>query len=269
MDIVKIDQYSSSVASLRLGYKNKETNSDVVCWNASGFMYEFNNVSYLITNWHVLSGRDPKSGQTKDKVGAVPEFMLVEAHCVTGDGEISKLEARVDLYLNDGSPIWVQHRVGQSYDIAAIKTIAPVGAKSVTINTLPCYENMRINIGSDVFILGFPFWENKTEHLPIWKRGSIASEYEYYVDNKPCFLIDTATREGMSGSPVIMRPSGRFQDEEGNSVIAAGLPTKLLGVYSGRYGAEDLEKIQLGIVWRRVLIDEMLANPVLGSYQIT
>ena len=45
-----------------------------------------------------------------------------------------------------------------------------------------------------------PFYSYDT---PIWKKSTIASEPDIDINNLPCFYIDSTTREGMSGAPVV------------------------------------------------------------------
>jgi hypothetical protein len=102
---------------------------------------------------------------------------------------------------------------------------------------------------------------------PIWKRGSVASEPDYNWRDKPAFLIDTATREGMSGSPVIARHSsvllttGSDGAVENDSVI--GTMTKFAGIYSGRIG-EDEMGVQLGLVWKPEVLKDIVSEKTRG-----
>lgn len=42
---------------------------------ATGFIYKHNNIQYLVTNLHVLSGRDIFTGEIESKTGGVPNFL--------------------------------------------------------------------------------------------------------------------------------------------------------------------------------------------------
>jgi hypothetical protein len=124
-------------------------------------------------------------------------------------------------------------------------------------------------IGMDAFILGFPKGIAHQQLLPIWKRGSIATEPEIpREDDLPVFLVDTATREGMSGAPVLLRSFSGYGKADGSSVLGTGPFTRFIGIYSGRFGADDELAVQLGRVWHRSVIDELLANGVPGSYEL-
>jgi hypothetical protein len=88
--------------------------------------------------------------------------------------------------------------------------------------------------------------------LPIWKRATIATEPDFDLDGLPKFYIDTATREGMSGSPVYAQEVGYWlpEGESDQSKATLGKGRRFLGVYSGRLGADDEFKAQRGIVWK-------------------
>jgi len=72
---------------------------------------------------------------------------------------------------------------------------------------------------------------------------------------------DTATRSGLSGSPVIMKRhgmhclvSGALTGEE-----IIGTISNFIGVYSGRMGKDEF-KAQLGIVWRASVINDIVSR---------
>ncbi|HWX64315.1 hypothetical protein [Bradyrhizobium sp.] len=122
------------------------------------------------------------------------------------------------------------------------------------------YEYGYARVGPEVFILDFPLGLALQGVLPIWKRGSIAFEPLVAIDNNlPIFIVDAATRHGISGSPVVY-----FGRELTNtSGVAAQAPPTfpepwLLGVYAGRRGASPEEtEIAFGRVWHCRLLDEI------------
>jgi hypothetical protein len=94
------------------------------------------------------------------------------------------------------------------------------------------------------------------EGLPVWKRGSIAAEPEVVAAGAPLF-IDTASRLGMSGSPVIRRSRGSHA-LEGNEVSIGGIATRFVGVYSGRLTSADPLDAQLGLCWPALLVSDVI-----------
>src|SRR5262249_47041902 len=72
-----------------------------------------------------------------------------------------------------------------------------------------------------------------------------------------CLLVDTASRPGMSGSPVILRTYGTHMSP-GEVTVAAGAANKFIGVYSGRLHTQDPLEAQIGMVWPAIYIDEII-----------
>ncbi len=71
--------------------------------------------------------------------------------------------------------------------------------------------DLTVRCGDDAFVLGYPhFVDGGASFLPIWKRASIASDPRIAQGpgHPPRVLVDTATRQGMSGGPVFVRQSG-------------------------------------------------------------
>ena len=114
------------------------------------------------------------------------------------------------------------------------------------LNEVQQVSDMVLRVGQDVFVLGFPLGIMKTGVFPVWKRASIATEPDYPVNDIPCFLLDTATREGMSDAPVLQRVSA-YDQRDGGSIIAGAPMTQVVGISSGRYVGE-LGEAQLGTV---------------------
>lgn len=173
--------------------------------------------------------------------------------------------------LNDinGEPIWLQHPSGQDVDVAIcqINTIPD----DMAVYSLPRPDeipDMAFAVAMDVFIVGFPLGLSHQDVFPVWKRGSVATEPWLTIKNLPVFLVDSTTREGMSGSPVYLRSFGQCIHENGNVEMTNGPTNRFVGVYSGRYGADVEDEAQLGRVWHRGVINEIIDGGVKGSYEL-
>jgi hypothetical protein len=117
-------------------------------------------------------------------------------------------------------------------------------------------------IAQSLSIVGFPFGLAGGGAFAIWSQGTVATEAMIDFGDMPCFLIDSRTRPGQSGSPVIFyADGGTVQTGDGGSVTIAGPVELLLGVYSGRIN----EQSDLGFVWRRAGIQEIVESGVPGS----
>ena len=111
--------------------------------------------------------------------------------------------------------------LGSKCDVVAIPFERPTTLPEFMHNSANMISSTRIPIkpGVVTFVIGFPRSLSVGFGLPIWKSGYIASEPHYDVViggtvsvttggmsgglKIPAFFIDTLTREGMSGSPVL------------------------------------------------------------------
>jgi hypothetical protein len=163
-------------------------------------------------------------------------------------------------------PVWLQHPVlGQKVDIAAIEVTEEVkGYQIAHANELESDAVLDVVASQEVFVVGFPFGLIVNAPAPIWKRGSVALDPSFDADGLPKMLIDTATREGMSGSVVIARhiivgKDYLKKDGSRSPTVLYAKHDSVIGIYSGRH-YPDLDKAQLGIVWKRRAIEETIAG---------
>jgi len=105
-----------------------------------------------------------------------------------------------------------------------------------------------------VSVVGFPFDLSVSGSVAIWATGFVASEPEIDVDDLPVFLIDCRSRQGQSGSPVIIHKTGAVAYQGGMVTVGTGTHTNLLGMYSGRINKES----DIGIVWKRAALRELV-----------
>jgi hypothetical protein len=118
---------------------------------------------------------------------------------------------------------------------------------------------LRIEIGMEVFILGYPFKLDPPAY-PVWKRGSIASEPQLAPITTNYMLVDTASRPGMSGAPVIRRSWSNHMVETGLMALVDTPLNKFIGIYSGRLPTAHPSEAQIGLVWDGSLINEIIAG---------
>jgi len=150
-----------------------------------------------------------------------------------------------------------------------IDDIVAANAQNLGLN-----PNLKYHLtqGLDVFVLGFPRDISGGWKFPIWKRGSIASDPSEDIDGLPLIFIDTATREGMSGSPVYVQThyvreqiinSSSIDKSTTEAYFLVPKVRDFLGIYSGRVG-NDPFKAQLGIVWKQTAIEDVIAGASIG-----
>lgn len=241
----------------------------------TGFFWLHNGTVYLITNWHNVTGTNPITEQPIASTGLIPTHAIVPAllRIEPQNGLQMAQRNRFEVALYDGeAPIWFEHpRFGSDVDVVAIK-LGPMdeGLISLPINTVPELIDFQPDLGDDVFVIGYPMGLDGGKELAIWKRGSIATSPTMDLDDLPKLLIDTATRRGMSGSPVVARRSGIIHPR-GENLGATGISPNtiigqadtFLGVYSGRLGNDEMG-IQVGIVWKASVIEEIISGNLRG-----
>jgi hypothetical protein len=237
---------------------------------ATGFFYQHNGRSFLITNFHVVSGRDPNTGSILHSRGMVPDTLILYVATSTTDQASPTMvqwkPRQLSLYTEGDAPkpIWTEHpKHGRRFDVVAIPLsgleetrIKAANAPELGLDPIRIYPSM------DAFVIGYPRGMSGGGHFPIWKRATIATEPDFDLDGLPRFYIDTATREGMSGSPVYAQEVGYWLPEGETEFDKAsiGKGRRFVGIYSGRLGAEDEFKAQLGIVWKESALIELVES---------
>ena len=253
---------------------------------ATAFFYqEDEGKAYLVTNWHVVTGRHPDNPSVSMS-GAVPAYMEMTLHPIV-DGkkiQLSRVEReRVELNSDDGeNPTWFEHPTRRfKVDVVVLELSTELNTR-YQFNYLMQSRDLETRFEpapmDDVFVIGYPWGlTGGSEVLPLFKRGSIASEPAVPIRQLPRFLIDCRTASAMSGSPVIASRSGIWQPpggSQGDTVI--GRTENFTGVYSGRFRIFDLEEeeqknpnidktSEIGIVWRPEVVPEIIEGHAPGT----
>jgi hypothetical protein len=197
----------------------------------TGFMWLLRDQYYLVTNWHVLAMRDFFTGKNLRKDAGRPNILRTLFNIRTGSFE----KQRWDIRIRDENdrPLWLIHP-GRRVDVAILPI--PFRPEELVIALYPlnvlANAALRIEIGMEVFILGYPF-EIKPPAYPVWKRGSIASEPQLARLTTDYMLVDTASRPGMSGAPVIRRSWTNHMVEPGVVALVDTPLNKFIGVRAG------------------------------------
>ena len=233
--------------------------NETILGNATAFVWRHIGQDFLITNWHVVTARNNETGVNLHPQGGHPNKLRLyfnPAQMVFG-----KHDADQELFLPDGKPVWLVHPVhGRAVDVVAIPLpVQPAHLHFRPINEMSSSQ-LQISIGMDVFILGYPFGF-QPPGFPVWKRGSIASEPDLAPLTRQHMLVDSASRPGMSGAPVIRRSWGNRMLEDGNVATRPGSATRFIGVYSGRLHTNGSNDTQLARVWPRALLEEIVQVP--------
>ena len=220
---------------------------------ATGFTVQAGASTCLITNWHVLAGRNPDTGQPCHPSAAIPDQVFVTHH----DRDVLGRWKRCSytLYNSEGAPAWIEHQLGNKVDVVAL----PLGLHGSQVAAFPfdlalAEFDMVLRVAMPVSIIGFPFGLAAGGRWPIWKTGHVATDPDVDYDGRPSFLIDATTRGGMSGSPVVARIFGPYESSTKLAVFSTAPATRFLGVYSGRIHQDA----DVGRVWRPSVIKDIL-----------
>lgn len=263
----------------------------------TGAMYERDGQHFIVTAWHNVTGLHPETMRPLSDMGAVPDNIVatIAISAAQGAEEAGTYRLSVVLQLQDeGKALFYIHPTNwPRVDVVAIplnpeashtiemristgglhKMEMPLSStNSLGVSTAVCpiqkyllpNENIAqhwldsVGVTEELFIPGYP--QNVQDYYaqPVWKRATIASSVQLGWNRERKFLIDSASKSGMSGSPVLyystngeVRINGSTHHFEQDAAILAG-------VYVGRLGVTKEGDPQIGIVWHRLVIDEII-----------
>jgi len=243
-----------SAASLYLTLRK----DNVVLGTATGFVVE-RGQPFLVTNRHVVRGTDPRG------FDVLPDTVLIKHNRA---GALGQYEDKAEsLHDANGDPLWYEHpTLGKTVDVAALPLTNTSNVDFLPYDPWSPGPGLPARVSDPLNIIGFPFGITVGVALGVWVRGFVASEPDIDYQNLPVFLIDSRTRKGQSGSPVIAYASGgAVPMADGRTLVGGGVMEQFFGVYSGRINAES----DLGMVWKpralREIIDGKWRSPRLGS----
>ena len=244
--------------------------------SASGFVVEADNQYDLVTNWHVLSGREmPALSQPES--GTEPYILKTALHIHGGQEEnifpfytgIRK-QITIPLYDDKGVPCWIAYQPNEqgepTTDIALLPiqfdlTFANILNREIAGKTAMGYWNKisaipvstidaQVEYGpaDRVHIVGYPLnWApagSDKSGVAFWRTSWIASEIrEPGMTRANVFFVDPCAPKGMTGAPVIGMKNDRL---------------KLLGIYSDSSTAEF--GADAGLVWEAWPVKELIAG---------
>jgi len=219
---------------------------------------------YLVTNWHVVTGRNPKTGEILSETGGVPDRLAVLHHVAK---KLGQWQHRIHgLYDESDDPLWLEHPVhGRSVDVVALPIDAqPEGTRFFHYDLDRGWPLISFAPSNTVSIVGFPFEISGGGGLGVWVQGTIATEPAVDYWDLPLMLVDSRTRPGQSGSPVMLYRTDGYVTEDGSTINNHTPAMRLIGVYSGRINEES----DLGLVWKldalREIIDGQRRGPLPG-----
>ena len=248
---------------------------DKVIRTGSAFFYQHEGISLLVTNWHVVSGRNLFTSSILSKHGYLPSKLRYYGVGLSQNGNhltfsrsgwIITLPEAAQAMLAEPPVI-----DGVAVDIwaAPIPTHTMI-SKDLTrsgfygANFISSHINDHVaqdiacRAGEDCLVLGYPLNNYDGLMPPIWKRASIASEPGLPVDGRPMFLIDGGTTASMSGSPVFRKIVVATAPDIRSGKLIEHARFQFLGVYAGRLQSKELEQTGLGYGWYGSLIGKVV-----------
>lgn len=214
-----------------------------------------NNVPYLITNRHNVTGRHQETGETLSKTGGIPNEIVVVHNQKNKLGHwVFRTES---LYLNDRLR-WREHpNLGSRADFIALALTELHDVELYPYDPANPGPDIMIGPADPVSVIGFPFGVTAGGVFGVWATGFLASEPQVDFQSLPIQLVDCRTRQGQSGSPVVAyRSGGSVAMMDGSSAIFAGPVQKFVGIYSGRINNES----DIGIIWKSLAIKTLIES---------
>jgi len=220
---------------------------------ATGFYVKHASKSYLVTNWHVVTGLNSETNQPHRDDGSTPDAIPVWHHGAGGLGHWARL--RVPLYDQKGAA-WKEHPSGRSVDVVALPMPDNSAVVAYPLDLALADTDILISPSEPVSIIGFPLGLASNAMFPVWKTGHVASDIDLDYKGKPAFLIDAMTVGGMSGSPVVARRTSGYRSTSATLTLNTEFANRFMGVYSGRIHRES----GIGMVWKPHTLDAILGR---------
>lgn len=115
-----------------------------------------------------------------------------------------------------------------------------------------------LSLGSDLFILGYPKGIVDMYYQPLWKRATVASSPSAGWQRQKKFLVDCASRQGMSGAPAVTHSSSGKLQIAGLTLMMGAPVTLFHGIYTNRVGGGTEFEAQIGSIWGAEVIPEII-----------
>jgi hypothetical protein len=278
-----------SFSSTKLDLFSKE---GVRLKSASGFVLEVGNQYYLITNWHVVSGRDISARDVHQP--ALEPYTVRTALQTYVTGEENDLFSRglwnkitIQLYDDNNAPTWREGQANQRKQPLVDVVALPIPWARTFASELSRDAEMRKGLSGQIPKGMMGPWTNLTPEPLLWGKiraiplSAIDTDVKYgppdmvYIigyphawapagpDRTSAAFWRTSSIASEINEPGMIHESGFFVDPAapegmtGSPVIGMkDNRLKLLGVYSDRSTAEF--GAHAGLVWDACLIKELL-----------
>lgn len=263
-----------------LKYVRAFDGTDKVCGRGTGFHWrDPTGTVWLITNWHVLTGRRPDEPSFLIGEATTSPYSITVSYQSKREGEFLP-ELQLSLYDKAGHPIWYEYEREKGIDLAAIPINLPEEAMCPCIQDFADRDSAAFVPGLDLTVVGMAFPHSRDTPYPIWKSARVASEPGFFVMGVPQVLVDGAGVPGMSGSPVYRISlgsafpllagksdsdffnSGKDALDRLSSLDVSKMEEvnvlNFVGVYAGSTGSAALDKLSLGRMFIASFVDLLI-----------
>lgn len=230
---------------------------------ATGFFLFFHEQYFLVTAWHVVSGRHFQTKEPLHHSLALPgtiecSYSIIRSISAEGEFEVAP---NVGHFSIDVSGDWLSgnHSIhpdfGSDVDVVAINVTQNVKEALPHGFDFCCFKSEDVAVGEavavmdQVFIPGYPDLRVQPPNRgPIYKSCFISTEPNFF-EGKPYVFLDGKTKAGWSGSPVLHSRAMKFGDFSKGEFLK-GPSRRLYAVYSGRDESDkNLVNAELGYAW--------------------
>lgn len=235
--------------------------------HATGFFYNTENNTYLVTNRHVLdenedSDNNPDSVRIFTRsVDAIQQREYHDLPLAGGENEdwfSPPSDSGIDIAV---VPLnfeldSVNHRIG-IYDERPPET----GSLAYNNDSI-LSEKSRVLAGDRTQIVGYPgHYTDQLYDFPVTRNAIASTQYGFPFNGAPAFLTDARMHPGTSGSPVLAGPVTLMTH---GGIDLWGPAYKLLGIHSSTLlqPVEDGERrwLDLNTAWYAELIEETVRS---------
>lgn len=200
-----------------------QVSNNNVFGTATGFFYEYQDQIFLITNRHVVDY----------SIKNLNSKLVIRLH--TDQEDLQKFKT-IEIPLRTKDKLEWYGYAEAEIDVAAIpiskELIKDCVISSFSSSDFPMQE-LFLEVGSELIVLGYPrgFTDN-INLTPIAKTCIISTSLKIPFEGKPYFLMDGNLLPGMSGAPVIVKPSSSYGIKGGGITVSNEPRTFFLGIHS-------------------------------------
>lgn len=278
---------SNSVVHLTMRFNETELSV------GTGVIYCLDKSYFIVTAWHNLSGLHSETLENLSKKGGRPNNVVVNLAVSYAHHGVVRQSITLPLNDEEKSLFFIHPENWPRIDVAVIPfdptathlselyrstgevrkvqmclttpmadgtkaDICPVQKYFVPDESIRRKWLEAVEVTDELFIPGYPQNIHDYHGQPVWKRATVASSVRHGWNRQPKFLIDSASKSGMSGSPVLYySPSGTVKILGSRYMFAQDVAI-LAGIYVGRLGVEGEADPQIGTVWKQSVIDEII-----------